>query len=107
MMLFEEESSHLDGPMPKIGNAIGDILAGRSWGPASKIYVVGHTDRVGSDRDNQSLGKKRAEVVRTLLMAKVNTPLETASCGETRPLLSTPDNRPHPHNRRVEIRVSD
>ncbi|RWG44686.1 MAG: OmpA family protein [Mesorhizobium sp.] len=107
VVLFGEGSSSLRGSMPKIGNAIGDVLAERSPVLSWKVYLVGHTDKVGSDRTNESLGKERAETVRKLLVDMVTAPFEVATCGETRPLLNTKDGRPHPHNRRVEVRVGD
>jgi len=107
VVLFEEGSSRLDGPMQKIGSAIGDILSSRDWGSTAKIYVVGHTDRVGSDQFNLDLGRKRAEALQTILATKVNAPFEIVSCGETRLVIQTPDGRPHAHNRRVEVRVAD
>ena len=72
-----------------------------------EVTVIGHTDRVGTDKANDALGLKRAERVRKILMQR-GVPAErviAASRGEREPLAPTPDEVTEPRNRRVEISV--
>lgn len=105
VVLFGEGSSSISEPMAKIGKAIGDVVAKRRSDPSIEVYLIGHADKVGSDRINQTLGKERAEAVGKLLTGVVAAPIEVVTCGEVRPLLETEDDRAHPHNRRVEVRL--
>ena len=74
--------------------------------PAAEIVVIGHTDRVGSDADNDALSLKRAESVgAALLAAGVSSSIDTAGRGEREPLITTADEVAEPRNRRVEINV--
>jgi outer membrane protein OmpA-like peptidoglycan-associated protein len=41
---------------------------------AAEIVIVGHTDRVGSQEDNDLLSRGRAEAIKTLLKAKSELP---------------------------------
>jgi OmpA family len=72
-----------------------------------EVVVVGHTDTMGSARNNYELGLKRAAMVRDLLVGVgLNAKLiEVTSHGEADLLVSTPNETPEPRNRRVEISV--
>jgi len=75
--------------------------------PAPDVVVVGHTDRVGSIEDNDRLALRRAEKIRTQLLAS-DLPADSVSAsgrGEREPMVPTPDETPEPRNRRVEIIV--
>ncbi len=71
------------------------------------ISIVGHTDKVGSDRYNRKLSLARATVLGKLLEAKgvLSDHMEIASHGEMNPLIETADGIDEPRNRRVEIVV--
>ncbi len=74
---------------------------------ASEVKVVGHTDTVGSDMDNNRLSLRRAETVREGLV-ELGVPAETievSGAGESELLVETPDNTDEPMNRRVDINV--
>lgn len=75
--------------------------------PAPEILVVGHTDRVGSQADNDRLSRQRAEAVkRTIQAAGVRTVrIQASGRGEREPVVQTADGVAEPRNRRVEIRV--
>jgi len=75
--------------------------------PAAEIVIIGHTDRVGSEADNEALSMRRVESVHALLLAAgiENAVIETAYRGEREPLVATPDGVSDPMNRRVEISV--
>ncbi len=73
--------------------------------PAPEVTVVGHTDTTGSSEANLTLGMRRADAVRRLLVeAGLDAAaIETRSHGEADPAVATPDNTAEPANRRVEI----
>ena len=74
--------------------------------PAPEVVVIGHTDRVGAVVYNDALSLKRAESVRsTLIAAGIRAPIETAGRGEREPAIPTADEVSEPRNRRVEIMV--
>ncbi|HHB1178795.1 TPA: OmpA family protein [Vibrio cholerae] len=51
------------------------------------LTVVGHTDRLGSDTYNDTLGLKRAETVKTLLVNEgVTVPVSAESMGKRQPV---------------------
>jgi outer membrane protein OmpA-like peptidoglycan-associated protein len=74
---------------------------------AAEVIVVGHTDAVGSARQNVELGLKRAKAVRELLLAAqvAASMIEVSSRGESEPELATADEVAEPRNRRVEVTV--
>jgi outer membrane protein OmpA-like peptidoglycan-associated protein len=71
------------------------------------VVVIGHTDTMGTQQANYSLGLKRAMMVRNLLVqAGLNgSTIEVTSVGELDPVVKTPDETPEPRNRRVDIAV--
>ncbi len=74
---------------------------------APDILVIGHTDRVGQDDQNDRLSLQRAERVRADLGSQ-GLPADripAAGRGEREPLVPTPDGVDEPRNRRVEINV--
>ena len=74
---------------------------------AVEVQVTGHTDRVGSDADNDRLSLQRADAVRTMLIQRgINSNfLRAVGRGEREPLIPTPDEQPEPRNRRVVVIV--
>jgi outer membrane protein OmpA-like peptidoglycan-associated protein len=75
--------------------------------PAPDILVIGHTDRVGSDADNDRLSLLRAERVRASLVGQGIAPerIQASGRGEREPIVQTADGVDEPRNRRVEINV--
>ena len=72
------------------------------------ISITGHTDTVGSDEDNVSLGLKRARSVAELfegIKLVVRERIIVTSHGEKNLLIPTRDNVPEPRNRRIEVTV--
>ena len=83
------------------------LLAEMARRPAPEITVIGHTDRVGTQRINDDLSLLRAERVRELL-AKSGIEagkITVTARGEREPLIPTADEVPEPRNRRVEVNV--
>ncbi len=75
--------------------------------PNVTFKVFGHTDKVGSNRYNQRLGKRRADTAVRYLTSKGVSRSKVkavASFGETRPLVLTED--PSRENRRTATEVS-
>ena len=83
------------------------ILEAIKQRPAPDLQVIGHTDRVGSVKDNDKLSGKRAESIRQQLMARgIDADnIQAFGRGEREPLVSTADEVAEPRNRRVEIMV--
>lgn len=75
--------------------------------PADGVVIVGHTDTVGSDADNDRLSRERAVEVRAALVSQ-GLPLENARVagrGERELRIQTADGVAEPGNRRVEVIV--
>jgi len=83
------------------------VLAEVAQRPAAEVVVIGHTDRVGAELENDNLSLQRARRVKTLLIP-LGIPADrivTAGRGEREPIVPTADNVDEPKNRRVEINV--
>ncbi len=91
-----------------VGNLTAAILL------EQKIEITGHTDRIGPDAYNLALSKRRAESVRSYLVAKgvVPTYIETKGLGSAHPVVECPGLRGQvliaclAPNRRTEVEVS-
>jgi outer membrane protein OmpA-like peptidoglycan-associated protein len=75
--------------------------------PGSDILVIGHTDRVGQQAENDRLSLMRAERLKAELVAQgiAAGRIQAAGRGEREPLVLTDDGVDEPRNRRVEINV--
>jgi OmpA-OmpF porin, OOP family len=84
---------------------IADAAQARTSARATRIEVAGHADRSGTDRYNQALSLRRAEVVAGELGRRgvSRSDIDIQAFGESRPLVQTADNVREPQNRRVEI----
>ena len=71
----------------------------------NEVYVVGHTDLVGTEAYNVELSSKRARYVRDLLVSNGIKPgtFFVSYYGKSRPLVPTKNEVPEPRNRRVEV----
>ncbi len=104
ILYFEHDTAKLTleskGLLPEILNTI------RSR-KSNEVYVVGHTDLVGTEAYNIELSSKRARHVRDQLVSngvKSGT-LFVSYYGKARPLVPTQNGVPEPRNRRVEVIV--
>jgi len=81
------------------------LMAEAARRQAVEVQVTGHTDRVGSDTDNDRLSQQRAESVRTMLVQTgiKATFIRAVGRGEREPLVPTADEQPEARNRRVEV----
>lgn len=83
------------------------MLADMHERPAPEVTVIGHTDLVGSDADNDALSRQRAETVKAMLVAR-GVPAEQVTAvgrGSREPLVTTADGVAEERNRRVEVSV--
>jgi|SRR5688572_30200239 len=83
------------------------MLAELKRRPQPDIVVIGHTDSVGPDEQNDRLSLQRAERVRTDFISQ-GLPadrIRAAGRGEREPIVPTADGVDEPRNRRVEINV--
>jgi OOP family OmpA-OmpF porin len=73
--------------------------------PNIAVGIQGHTDSVGNDAYNMSLGLRRANSVKDFLVSKgvSASRLSTKSFGETQPVASNDTAEGRALNRRVEL----
>jgi len=88
----------------KLAQTVDTIMKLFSQYPASTLRVVGYTDAVGQERDNQLLGQARADAVQAALL-KLGVPgvtVQTESRGASEPVVRS--KKSEPRNRRVVVR---
>lgn len=92
--LTAESMAQLDQVLAEVAN----------W-EAAEIEVAGHTDRMGTPANNDSLSLKRAEHVRKLLIGKGADAraVSAIGLGERDPVVPTEDGVAEAANRRVEV----
>ena len=103
LYFVEGKDEFTDGSRRSIDGVFAEI-ANR---PVPDVLVIGHTDKVGNDADNDVLSRQRAEVVRRALIARGIAPenVVVIGRGEREPIVPTADGVAEPRNRRVEILV--
>jgi len=75
--------------------------------PSPEVTVIGHTDKVGADDQNDALSLQRAGRMKELLvgMGVPADSIDTAGRGSREPLVDTAEGVDEPRNRRVEVNV--
>ena len=75
--------------------------------PSPEVTVIGHTDRVGGDDQNDTLSLQRAGRMKESLvgMGVPADSIDTAGRGSREALVDTADGVDEPRNRRVEVNV--
>ncbi len=88
----------------KLARTVETILKLLKRYPASKIHVLGYTDAVGQETDNQALGQSRADAVHAALvdLGIPDVAIEAESRGAADLVVKT--TKGEPRNRRVEVR---
>jgi outer membrane protein OmpA-like peptidoglycan-associated protein len=90
---------------PELRSVLIQFAKGLGDNPSALVKVVGHTDSVGTDGNNQRLSVERADAVRDLLedrgVAKAR--IDVAGRGEREPIASNDTAEGRAKNRRVEI----
>lgn len=67
------------------------------------LYIVGHTDTVGSAEHNMSLSRRRARAIAAWFKGRgLSTPIAYEGLGESAPAVKTADEVDEPRNRRVD-----
>ncbi len=110
--LFDFDKSDLNPDAEKTLGVLGPMILKFGHHPSS---VEGHTDSIGSDEYNQRLSERRAQTVKSWLVAHnyLSASTHTTGYGRTRPVApnTKPDGSDNPQgrqqNRRVEVVIED
>jgi outer membrane protein OmpA-like peptidoglycan-associated protein len=76
--------------------------------PRSQIIIEGHTDSYGSDENNMTLSRERADAVSAYLASEFGIPafrMSTAGYGETQPIANNETPQGRERNRRIDVRI--
>jgi len=92
---------------PESRPALDALFAEVAKREAVEVQVTGHTDRVGTQADNDRLSLERAQAIRDMLIQRgiKATFIRAVGRGDREPLVPTPAGQPEPKNRRVEVTV--
>ena len=101
MVFFDWDRSNLS---PQAVSTVKQA-AGAFKASGSPVTATGHTDRSGPDAYNMALSLRRANTVKSALVAEGLAPsaISVVGKGESQPLVPTADGVREPQNRRVEI----
>jgi OOP family OmpA-OmpF porin len=104
VLYFDQGTTTLTPQSVAVLNALKAEIASRS-GPA--VEVIGHTDTIGSEADNDTLSTRRAEEVSRWLVSQGLDPTIMSASGRGERELKEPtmDNVSNAANRRVEVIV--
>jgi outer membrane protein OmpA-like peptidoglycan-associated protein len=103
-VLFDFDKADLK---PTAEDKLNHLLTVVNSKPGSRIAIEGHTDLRGDDAYNQALSQRRAESVRSWLVAHgiAEDRISATGAGESRPVRTGTSEADHQANRRVEIRI--
>ena len=92
-----------DRSIPRVDEFAQFLLKNRG----SRVNIVGHTDSVGTDSNNLSLSKRRADSVKRALIERGVSParLSSQGMGESMPIASNDTNEGRARNRRIEAEI--
>ncbi|MCM1034794.1 MAG: OmpA family protein [Paludibacter sp.] len=93
--------------LPESEGALTDLYRFLAENPTVRIRIVGHTDSVGSDADNQRLSEGRANAVKADVVERGidAARIETEGKGESAPIADNATEEGRAKNRRVEFVV--
>jgi outer membrane protein OmpA-like peptidoglycan-associated protein len=93
--------------LPESEAALQQLYEMLSENPDLRIRIIGHTDDVGSDRDNQILSEGRATSVRQAMIDRGidGARIETEGKGEKEPVVPNTSDENRAKNRRVEFMI--
>jgi outer membrane protein OmpA-like peptidoglycan-associated protein len=102
ILYFERDTINL---VPESKERLAEVARSIRERKSKEIYVVGHTDRVGTEGYNLGLSSRRAFTIRDLLVSRgvQVSALVVSFHGEAMPRVPTEDEVAEPRNRRVEI----
>ncbi len=103
-ILFDTNSADLKAEAVTQLTQVGDILAKYA---DDRIKIEGHTDSSGSDTLNETLSRKRADSVRTVLVSRGvrEEQISVAGYGESKPIADNATKEGRAKNRRVEVHI--
>jgi outer membrane protein OmpA-like peptidoglycan-associated protein len=101
-ILFDTNKSDLK---PAAQSNLQNLAASLQKNPETNILIVGHTDNTGSDTYNMDLSVRRAESVKSYIVAGnvAASRLQTQGKGESEPIADNTTVDGRSQNRRVEI----
>ena len=104
ILYFEHDTTKLTHESK---NLLPEVLKTIKTLKSKEVYVVGHTDLVGTEAYNIELSSRRANHVRNLLVSSgiKSSAFFVSYFGKARPLVPTKEEVPEPRNRRVEVIV--
>ncbi len=90
---------------PELRDVLSQFAKGLGENPSALVKIVGHTDSVGTDANNQRLSNERADAVRDFIADRgVSTSrIAITGSGEREPIASNETAEGRAKNRRVEI----
>lgn len=93
--------------LPESESALNELYLFMAENPSVRIRIVGHTDSVGSDADNQMLSEGRAGAVKDNMVGRGidASRIETEGKGEAAPVADNATEEGRAMNRRVEFVV--
>ena len=100
---FDTDSDRLK---PESAPVLKAIVRGLQKNPNLKLAIVGYTDSTGDAQHNMDLSKRRAEAVRSVLVAQFNVDasrLTASGLGAEKPIASNDTAEGRAQNRRVEF----
>ena len=75
--------------------------------PNKNLTIIGHTDNVGEDKPNMSLGQRRAVAVKNYFLKKgIKSKIATNSKGESEPIAPNETEDGKAKNRRVNVMIN-
>lgn len=91
--------------LPESEQVLNDLYEMLSDNPEVRIRIIGHTDAVGSDKDNQVLSERRANSVRQAMLDRgINAErIEAIGKGKSEPIATNDTEEGRQKNRRVEF----
>jgi len=106
-VLFETGSDQLAASELVRVARIATAIDGLSLGAESTVYVIGHTDQRGTEKNNQLLSERRAKTVVGYLSGLITTEASLIAVGNGESDLRYPGNNADSYrrNRRVEILI--
>jgi outer membrane protein OmpA-like peptidoglycan-associated protein len=104
ILYFESDTTKLTNESKEL---LPEVVRTIKTRKSNEVYVVGHTDRVGTEAYNIKLSSRRAYYIRDLLVFRgiKSSALIVLFHGEAMPLVYTEDEVAEPRNRRVEVFV--
>lgn len=95
--------------LPESESALNDLAVFMSEHAEVYVRITGHTDNVGTERDNQRLSEGRANAVRNELIKRgiASERIEAEGKGESEPIADNATEEGRAQNRRVEFTIID